>query len=147
MSENTFIGLMKEDDIRRFWSDIAISLDAVPRLQETITKDELLAGALSGNVQFWAAGRNETVELFAATEIVQYKTSRALRVLALVGKNLDVYWERALAQLDRLGEELRCDELEADTVRSGMSLFLQKQAGFSIRSISLVRKIKKRSVH
>lgn len=147
MSENSFIGLMKEADIRRFWPDIANSLDTVPRFDEVMSKDFLLAQGLNGDMQFWAVGHNEVVEIFGVTRVVQYRTSRALQVVVLVGRNLSNYFDEGLRQLERVASMMLCDELEVDTVRSGMSRLLQTQAGFEIRSISLVKKLEKRSIN
>ena len=141
---SSFLGIMSDDDIRRFWPDIAISLDSVPRFNEVMTKDFLLEQALAGSVQFWAAGKDSVVELFAATKIVDYPSSRALQVVVLVGRNLEAYWHEGLRQLDRIAQELLCDEIEIETVRPGLAKRLEREADFEVRSIALVKRVERR---
>lgn len=83
--------------------------DAIKRFAyDEFVADDLLVHAMAGTAQFWVVGLDKTPQAYLVTRIVTQTRRRVCRVVLVVGKDVDAWYEQAFNVIATWAKKLGC---------------------------------------
>jgi len=147
-SETYQVGVLRGEELLKWWPDISGCLRSVPPESlwlRGVGPDGILQLAIKGEVQVWAAGTTDSFQLFVISRLIDFEDKKVLKIEYAYGQNLPDLLPQLVDVTDACAEMFECESIVL-VGRRGWERVL-KEHGYEINGVILTKGIKKRRIN
>ena len=130
--------LLTPSQFEHYWPMISVEMDKVKHTWEIWwTKEAIYSAVMDGWLHAWSIGNSEEIHLVAFTQVMNYPANRNLRVVLVVGNELDKYYDITEATIEKFAINNGCVYIETN----GRPGWRRRVKNVQYHGVTLTRKL------
>lgn len=147
VKNNAIISVCGAVELDRYWPHIEQMLNEVPHTWEDYTLEYIYDKIMSGNMQVWAVGTPDRVEMVLFTQVAYFPRKKSVQLVWIAGTGIDKYIDVIDTAITEFAYKVEADGIDILDGRGGWERKL-KSIGFRPTQVILSRPLdKKKRIH